>query len=78
MIPSLTIVNRPDPTPEIIEIFEYYLGLGGDAARLMYRPENYDSLLIGESTGIAATAVQNINPDSYKITSKKESQYAKV
>ena len=78
MIPSLTIVNRPDPTTEIIEIFEYYLGLGGDAARLMYRPENYDSLLIGESTGIAATAVQNINQDSYKIKSNKESSYAKV
>jgi len=78
MIPSLTIVNRPDPTPEIIEIFEYYLGLGGDAARLMYRPENYDSLLIGESTAIAANAVRNISPGSRKIILNKESQYVHV
>ena len=78
MIPSLTIVNRPDPTPEIIEVFEYYLGLGGDAARLMYRPENYDSLLIGESTAITANAVRNISPGSRKIILNKESQYVHV
>jgi len=52
-IPSISIINRPDPVDIITEVFRYYLGQGGDRARLMYRPEEYDALLVGESTGPA-------------------------
>ncbi len=52
-IPTITIVDRPDPKPELRAIFELFLGLGGDPARLMYRPEGYNSLRLGESTGKA-------------------------
>jgi hypothetical protein len=52
-IPSITIVDRPDPKPELRAIFELFLGLSGDTDRLMYRPEGYNSLRLGESTGKA-------------------------
>ena len=52
-VPSITIVDRPDPKPELRAIFEFFLGLGGDPSRLMYRPEGYNSLRLGESTGKA-------------------------
>lgn len=52
-IPTITIVDRPDPKPELRAIFELFLGLGGDPSRLMYRPEGYNSLRLGESTGKA-------------------------
>ena len=79
-IPSVTIVNRPDPAPEVRAVFEYYLGLGGDAVRLMYRPENYDSLLIGESTGNAAVGPTGLRHSQTvsSIISHKENEYVQI
>jgi hypothetical protein len=52
-IPTITIVDRPDPKPELRAIFELFLGLGGNTSQLMYRPKGYNSLRLGESTGKA-------------------------
>ena len=62
-IPSITSLNRPDPKPEIHDVFELFLGLGGDPGRLMYRPEGANSLLLGESTGKAPAKLREFAAD---------------
>ena len=49
LIPSLTVVNRPPPDPEIDAIIEQFMHISDDPDRLMFRPES-EELLLGEST----------------------------
>ena len=49
-IPSITIIDRPNPLPQAEAILEDFIS--GDNSRLLYRPEDGD-LIIGESTGPA-------------------------
>ena len=49
-IPSITIIDRPNPFPQAEAIIEDFIS--GDNSRLLYRPDDGD-LIIGESTGPA-------------------------
>lgn len=47
-IPSITIIDRPDPLPQVEAIIDDFVA--GNNSRLIYRPDD-GKLIIGESTG---------------------------
>ncbi len=51
-IPSVTIIERPDPTPEVTKLFHVFSGLEPDSGELVFRTAGCD-ILPGESTGLA-------------------------